>query len=328
MEFQFPKYVEKIASISGIGELVSIEKIQSLWSDYGAIYRIYLSGGAKSSVILKYIDLSQKGEHPRGWAGNQSHQRKLKSYRVEWAWYQHYAGRLPTQIKVPDLISAGEEGHVQWMILEDLSPKFPDLKQACNLTEAESVVKWLAGFHANFIHAVPDKLWQTGTYWHLNTRPDEWDAMDQSELKARAGEIDQVLGSAHYQTIVHGDAKVANFCFGENDRVAAVDFQYVGGGVGVKDVAYFLGSCFSSEACELYEDHLLDYYFAVLRQAMAMQDVDVEKLEAEWRELYPLAWADFNRFLLGWMPSHQKLHRHALSKNSEAIAFLDKKNTK
>ena len=48
--------------------------------------------------------------------------------------------------------------------------------------------------------------------------------------------------------LAHGDAKVANFCF-TNDQhaVAAVDFQYVGGGIGTQDVIYFLGS-FCSEA--------------------------------------------------------------------------------
>ena len=46
---------------------------------------------------------------------------------------------------------------------------------------------------------------------------------------------------------VHGDAKVDNFCVGTG-AVAAVDFQYVGGGVGVQDVVYLLASCLDAEA--------------------------------------------------------------------------------
>ncbi len=323
MELPISNFVESLSGQRILGHVIRIENIQSLWSDYGAIYRLHLKGGASSSVILKYIDLSQKLAHPRGWSGHHSHQRKLKSYRVEWAWYKNFAGLLPAHIKVPELISAGEEGEVQWMILEDLTPNFPDLKSSCTLAEAETVVKWLAGFHAKFINATPSKLWKTGTYWHLETRPDELVAMTKSELKDRAVEIDQALNAARFQTFVHGDAKVANFCFGGNGQVAAVDFQYVGGGVGVKDLAYFLGSCFSNQACELYEDHLLDFYFTELRKSSNSIDLDFEGLEAEWREMYPLAWADFNRFLLGWMPSHQKLHSHALSKNQEAFDILD-----
>jgi len=33
------------------------------------------------------------------------------------------------------------------------------------------------------------------------------------------------------------------------DEVALVDFQYVGGGVGVKGVAYFVGSCLLPREC-------------------------------------------------------------------------------
>jgi Ser/Thr protein kinase RdoA (MazF antagonist) len=63
----------------------------------------------------------------------------------------------------------------------------------------------------------------------------------------KAAVIDQVLNNCSYQTIVHGDAKLANFCFSKEGAVSAVDFQYVGGGCGMKDVAYFLGSCLTGK---------------------------------------------------------------------------------
>ena len=56
-----------------------------------------------------------------------------------------------------------------------------------------------------------------------------------------APELDRRLRAARFQTLVHGDAKPANFCFdARRGAVAAVDFQYVGGGCGMKDVAYLL----------------------------------------------------------------------------------------
>ena len=74
--------------------------------------------------------------------------------------------------------------------------------------------------------------------------------MQNADLKKAAQGIDKRLQSARFQTLVHGDAKLANFCFSDVGQVAAVDFQYVGKGCGMKDVAYFISSCFNEEDCE------------------------------------------------------------------------------
>lgn len=306
--------------------ITSIDKIQSLWSNYGGIYRLVLQGAEISSIVVKCITLDQKGNHPRGWSTNLSHQRKLKSYEIETYWYQHYAASLPLSAKVPQLLYETKKDALQVLVLEDLSIEYPVLKDYCTYNEAKSVVKWLASFHSHFLNSSAKGLWETGSYWHLETRPDEWQAMEASPLKENAELLDTALKSAKFQTIIHGDAKVANFCFGKDETVAAVDFQYVGKGVGVKDLAYFLGSCFTDKECELYESNLLDYYFEQLRKGTSNLSVmEQAQLEKEWRDLYPLAWADFNRFLLGWLPGHRKLHPHALSKNDEALEYLNLK---
>jgi len=103
-----------------------------------------------------------------------------------------------------------------------------------------------------------------------------------------------------------------------------VDFQYVGGGCGIKDVAYFLGSCLSSSDCEYYETELLDHYFSELRVAYDSKSSAVyfSDLEAEWRRMYPVACTDFIRFMLGWMPTHQKVNGYNLKLMTSVLSQL------
>lgn len=172
----------------------------------------------------------------------------------------------------------------------------------------------------------PDGLWPVGTYWHLETRPDELEAMDDAELRAAANHIDRALTDCRFKTIVHGDAKLANFCFSKSGKdVAAVDFQYVGGGCGMKDVVYFLGSCMEERECEKRVPGLLDYYFTELEQSVD-KGVDFVALEKEWREMFAFAWTDFHRFLLGWMPGHWKVNRYSKKLTKEVLHKLKLKN--
>ncbi|MCG8697174.1 MAG: DUF1679 domain-containing protein, partial [Bacteroidales bacterium] len=137
--------------------------------------------------------------------------------------------------------------------------------------------------------------------------------------------IDKELKSSRFQTFVHGDAKLANFCFTkEGNAVAAVDFQYVGGGCGMKDVAYFIGSCLYEEDCERLENELLNTYFKELEKALNNQgkQVDIDSLEKDWRALYPVAWTDFHRFIKGWSPGHWKINSYSERLAQEVVAKL------
>jgi thiamine kinase-like enzyme len=147
--------------------------------------------------------------------------------------------------------------------------------------------------------------------------------MDEGKLKEAASLLDKTLSDAPFQTIVHGDAKLANFCFSaDGKKVAAVDFQYVGGGCGMKDVAYFIGSCLDEHECERLEQILLDAYFDALQKALANQrpTVDAKAVEAIWRPLYAVAWTDFYRFLEGWSPGHWKIHSYSERLANEVVA--------
>ncbi|MDW3191532.1 MAG: phosphotransferase [Cytophagales bacterium] len=316
---------KEIIQLTGAQSIKNTEVIQTLWSGYGMIKRYLLEGGKYPGLVVKHVDWSDQSNHPRGWNTSTSHQRKLKSYQVENCWYQEYSSLTTGQCKVPELFhyKAIKDGLL--LIMEDLDHSGFDLRynpETVQLDQVKCVLTWLANFHATFMHTSPDGLWDIGTYWHLDTRPDEWGDMRNKDLKAAASAIDQRLQDSTFQTLVHGDAKLANFCFGQANQVAAVDFQYVGRGCGMKDVAYFLSSCFEEEECERYEDLLLGHYFEALKQALPSA-FDFNSLEEEWRPLYAFAWADFYRFLDGWSPGHWKMHGYSKRLTQGVIEQLE-----
>ena len=221
------------------------------------------------------------------------------------------------------------------------------------------IVQWLARFHGTFLLNkknfiaennsglcndkkrsinVPDKneksypvsyfpgLWEQGCYWHLDTRPDEYDYMKSGHvLKKAAKMLDKRLKHhSNFITLLHGDAKACNFCFSKpmntsssvgrngNEKkchVAAVDFQYCGGGVGLRDLAYLLQSCMSDDNLNKCTDSILDYYFEELFQVANINGIlsqhENQILEKEWRELWSSCFADFERFLTGWSYGHE-----------------------
>jgi hypothetical protein len=298
----------------GGGTIDKIDHIQELWSGYGSILRIGLAGSNYQSVILKHIVIPNATHHPRGWNTATSNARKIRSYAVETNWYTDFSERCDSYCRIPKAIDFWGDERERFIVLEDLdSSGYPDRKSYLRLHQIEGCIGWLANFHATFLRTDPLNLWERGSYWHLATRTDEYHQMEEGELKNAAQLIDQRLSSCRFKTIIHGDAKLANFCFGSDPlKVAAVDFQYVGGGCGIQDLAYFLGSCLDEDECEQHEEAILNMYFGFLKNALDLRgiQVDFSSLELEWRALYPVAWADFTRFLLGWMPTHRKLNEY------------------
>ncbi len=315
-----------VTETTGASRVELVEVVQELWSGYGKILRLDLEGAHRSSLIAKHIAAPTERSHPRGWVTDLSHDRKVKSYEVELHWYQHYSFRCGEPCRIPEFLASGSQGSDVFLLLEDLdSAGFPIRLTSLTPSQIEACLGWLAEFHSTFLGESPDGLWKTGTYWHLKTRPDELKALTDEALRNAAPALDQSLSSATYQTLVHGDAKLANFCFSaDGDSVAALDFQYVGKGCGMKDVAYFIGSFLDEASCEENEARLLNCYFSSLRDALTRQHpkVDVDELEAEWRELFPVAWTDFHRFLKGWCPGHWKINSYSERLARKVIAQL------
>ena len=320
-----PNFQQYLLTSTSAESCKEIEHIQTLWSGYGAILRYQLWGSSIHTVVVKHIDLSGADHHPRGWNTNRSHQRKVQSYQVEQNWYEHWNKNCPPECKTPNKIGSLTLEKEQWIILEDLNPSFPLRKSNPTRIEIHSCLRWLAHFHAAFLKVSPDGLWPIGSYWHLATRPEEWEEIKDEEVKSKAAQIDQMLNHCQYQTLIHGDAKLANFCFSTTGhKVAAVDFQYVGGGCGVKDVAYFLSSCLEWRDLEEMELQLLAYYFNELKVALSnkLSNTEFDELKKEWTQLYPVAWADFVRFLMGWVPDHYKLNPHSMKHLHKVLSSL------
>ncbi|MDC7218449.1 MAG: phosphotransferase [Spirochaetales bacterium] len=290
-----------VCQTTGASRAEKTETLQTLWSGYGHIYRFKLTGGPARSVVVKHV----KYDHNRKREGL-SDQRKRRSYHVETEWYRRWAQLCTKDCPVPHCYGIESNEDEVIMILEDLDAAGFALRlHNPSPKEIELCLEWLADFHARFLGDPPEGLWEKGTYWHLETRPEELDLLDDIQLKKAAPLIDKKLNETPFPTIVHGDAKLANFCLSrDRTRVAAVDFQYVGGGCGMKDLAYLGGSCFYYDQCEENIPFLLDSYFSYFRRALKKygKKQNPQRVEENWRELFPYAWSDFHRFLKGWTP--------------------------
>ena len=318
---------ELVLSSTGASEINDIQRVQTLWSSYGDILRVTLDyhqstiAEPPESVVVKFIHPPARPEHPRGWHSDASAARKLNSYRVEVCWYENYANHCQSLCPMPGYLASQTDADNTWLVLQDLNRSHPVRHSSLNADDCIPCLQWLARFHASHLGSTGEGLWPTGSYWHLQTRKDELNAMAAGKLKDAAISLDRKLANCKHKTLIHGDAKVGNVCFSATGAdIAMVDFQYVGCGCGMRDVVYFLGSCLSSIECGKNAGNLLNDYFYELNRHLpkSMQSC----VEEEWRALYATAWADFHRFLAGWMPGHQKINSYMRSMTQIALNEL------
>ncbi len=312
----------QVRRLTGAHRAKVIERIQSLWGGYGELLRVELTDGPVPQVVVKWVSPPNVKRSAKSCGDERSHARKLRSYAVEQRWYTAYAPHCGATCRVAKCLGTAKDGDASLFIFEDLDyAGFPRRVGTPNLAETHAVLRWLAAFHARHLGVAPEGLWKIGSYWHLATRPDELARMTNDRLRKAAPHLDARLNGCRFRTFVHGDAKIDNFCFTpmtaveQYPSVAAVDFQYVGGGCGVKDVAYFFSSIWSPSACEAHAESSLRYYFEQLESQLALQQsaCDPQAVEEEWRALYPVAWADFQRFLEGWALGQYDGDRYANS---------------
>lgn len=332
-----PSEVQSFILSSHDSKVQKITNIQSLWNGYGSILKIKHEDN--HSFVLKYVlppdDSTETKEH-REW--------KLKTYKVEEAFYKNYQN-VPgfddwrtAKFYASESFDT-ETGFKMVFKLEDLDDSgYPGRfgnQSNLSVEQVQPVLTWLAGFHASFMDINAEgkmkyhDLWEFGTYWNLQTRIDQWRKIPPSDLKQKSSHLDNIIKNSKFQTLLHGDAKTMNFCFHETEnKVSAVDFQYVGKGPGIRDVWYLFSSCLADTGnVELYEGKsgeavLLGFYFSELKKRLNWSDSRFEPLEKEYRELYPVCIADFERFVRGAWPDHYKLTDYTDKVTSDVCAKL------
>ncbi|NVK31092.1 MAG: phosphotransferase [Gammaproteobacteria bacterium] len=293
------------------------EVIQNVWAGYGHIYRVMLEDQPHRAVV-KVVNVNANTAHPRGWSSELSRARKLHSYQVE---QYFYALELDIPgVRYPKFLASAPLPHLK-LAIEDLAQSGFTLRRQLSKAQIQNALTALAQLHAATLGNTHDSLWTRGSYWHLDTRPQELEALSEGRLKQMAHRLDAAISQATHQCWIHGDAKVDNMLFCD-DNVAFVDFQYIGGGVGVQDLIYFLSSLLDERGSEArYQDYCEQYYDA-LDQALVNRGVNPTPIIKEWRSLQWIAFADFYRFLLGWMPNHPKVSGWAMRRLEQVLESI------
>lgn len=110
----------------------------------------------------------------------------------------------------------------------------------------------------------------------LRGRSDVTDAVRRlgDRLVGEVASVERVADAAGPHTLVHGDASAANMRTGPEDEVALLDWEDVGSGPGICDVAWFLMS--SVEPAEW--DRVLDAYGTAAGLELALPAISVQAL--------------------------------------------------
>ncbi|MBQ4875857.1 phosphotransferase [Pseudoalteromonas luteoviolacea] len=299
---------------------------QTLWNGCGTLEKCQI-GTRKYAIKISQVpdDL----QHVNIQQTSFSLQRKIKSYVKEQHFYRHYALCLRDLCLLPQAIELHEINGKFITLLEDFEPLGFQNKSSVSTVHIKRVLDWLATFHANWLTEDTDndefETFGYGNYWHLDTRPDEYQKMPNSALKESAHKIDKTLKRIRYHTLIHGDAKLANFAFDDN-RVIGYDFQHVGLGNGLSDVMLLFTTVLNNAQLETECNDLLAYYFSRLQQALVHKCSAISfcDLQQQWQESWCFIWADFHRFLQGWRPEHPKINDYMKKQTAIALRQTEK----
>ncbi|KAI0839742.1 phosphotransferase enzyme family protein, partial [Hypoxylon sp. FL0890] len=176
------------------------------------------------------------------------------------------------------------------------------------------------------------KLWLNGGYTYLDTRrkeyaalaedeDSEWSTVLCSQITADGQSVSEIVATfltpcgRQYETLIHGDVKSENlFTTKSGDKVAFFDFQYVGRGLGVCDLAKLFtcsvplsllvddeGDIPNELSMSKGEKKLLEYYHS--RLLRGFKDAQGRIQTYDWNEFilhWETALVDWLRFQASW----------------------------
>ena len=274
----------------GADEVIDIVEIASVWKGYGKVFRVYLENYEVDSAVVKVT----YGVRDQNFS--ESHYRKQLSYKVETVWYQAL-GTAEFGFRTPRYLGNFKGSGYSGLVLEDLDTAGFVGTDGVTDVQTKFSLQWLQAFHSTFLGQSYEWVWERGGYWHLDTRKTELAQMPEGPWKDNARQFDLALSRSIPLTLLHGDAKVSNFCW-NGSQAAAFDFQYVGKGAGIVDVMLFLRRVLGENPeSGKVEDWLQFYCDCWLRESRT----SLPWLKS-WIDLFPIAWADYDRFRLGWSP--------------------------
>lgn len=283
---------------------VKVKSLCRLWAGMGHIYDVSLLGG-QHHVIVKRVS-----PQPRSQLRSIGDRRKADSYQVEASFYDSFAPRLINDhnLSIPrpyHVERGGEDGQQVTICMSRVEGR-----ELHGTEAARATMSWLATLHAatwgeeNADAMVSGGLQAVGSYWHLDTRPEEHENMSRKGWEGRlyraARAISDRLKRDDMQCIIHGDAKDANMLWkkcGNDDRieVSMYDFQYCGKAPPTVDLAYFL-----CVAADNDKEALLEFYHQELVLKLeSSSNIDPPTL-SDLKESLSLAYCDFARFMCGW----------------------------
>ena len=268
---------ETLASISAF----KVETVGETAGFLGDICRVFLTwsveGAGPSSIIAKFPTLR---------ASNLETGQGLLAYEREMKFYQHFSAEC--SLNPPKFYGGADvSGEGDYLLLmEDLAgARFVSQLDVLSSADTLACVRSLAAMHAQYWRA-PKLGDSAGLYqfsdWAEIYEPvirsgwplfqQDFDVLIPDQMRpmfepgnAAAGAIFKYFCERRPKTLLHGDARIENFCFdADSGEARAYDWQLAAAGPGIYDLIYFFANSVAPETLFEEGEALLKAYHASL----------------------------------------------------------------